>query len=99
MFVLACALRTARPRRDHRLHARDDCHGHEPRSPRRADRRQALHRRRAGQSHDPLVVPILAALGLTVPKTSSRAITSPAGTADTMATLAEVALSPARLAR
>ena len=45
-----------------------------------------------------VVVPILAALGLTVPKTSSRAITSPAGTADTMATLAEVALAPARLA-
>jgi thymidine phosphorylase len=45
-----------------------------------------------------IVVPILAALGLTVPKTSSRAITSPAGTADTMAMLAEVALPPARLA-
>ncbi|HUO05546.1 MAG TPA: thymidine phosphorylase family protein [Candidatus Binataceae bacterium] len=44
-----------------------------------------------------IVVPILAALGLKVPKTSSRAITSPAGTADTMGTLAEVALSPARL--
>ncbi|MBI1815119.1 MAG: thymidine phosphorylase family protein [Deltaproteobacteria bacterium] len=44
-----------------------------------------------------VVVPILAALGLTVPKTSSRAITSPAGTADTMGVLAEVALSPARI--
>ncbi|HEV8716005.1 MAG TPA: thymidine phosphorylase family protein [Candidatus Binatia bacterium] len=44
-----------------------------------------------------IVVPILAALGLTVPKTSSRAITSPAGTADTMDVLAEVALPPARL--
>ena len=44
-----------------------------------------------------VVVPILAALGLTVPKTSSRAITSPAGTADTMATLAEVSLEPSRL--
>ena len=31
-----------------------------------------------------LVVPIVAALGLPIPKTSSRAITSPAGTADTM---------------
>ncbi len=40
-----------------------------------------------------IVVPILAALGLTVPKTSSRAITSPAGTADTMGVLAEVSLS------
>ncbi len=44
-----------------------------------------------------IVVPILAALGVTVPKTSSRAITSPAGTADTMGVLAEVALSPARI--
>lgn len=46
-----------------------------------------------------VVVPILAALGLTVPKTSSRAITSPAGTADTMGVLAEVALPPDRLYR
>jgi thymidine phosphorylase len=44
-----------------------------------------------------IVVPILAARGLTVPKTSSRAITSPAGTADTMGVLADVALSPAHL--
>lgn len=40
-----------------------------------------------------IVVPIVAALGLTMPKTSSRAITSPAGTADTMETIAPVALS------
>jgi thymidine phosphorylase len=46
-----------------------------------------------------IVVPILAALGVTVPKTSSRAITSPAGTADTMGVLAEVALAPDRLHR
>lgn len=44
-----------------------------------------------------VIVPILAALGVRVPKTSSRAITSPAGTADTMAMVAEVALSPQRL--
>jgi thymidine phosphorylase len=44
-----------------------------------------------------IVVPILAALGLTVPKTSSRAITSPAGTADTMGTLADVALGAERM--
>lgn len=44
-----------------------------------------------------ILVPILAALGLTVPKTSSRAITSPAGTADTMEMFAEVALTPERL--
>jgi AMP phosphorylase len=37
-----------------------------------------------------LVVPILASMGLKVPKTSSRAITSPAGTADTMEVLAPV---------
>ncbi len=36
------------------------------------------------------VVPMLAALGFKVPKTSSRAITSPAGTADTMEVLAPV---------
>ncbi|MDH5179636.1 MAG: thymidine phosphorylase family protein, partial [Gammaproteobacteria bacterium] len=41
-----------------------------------------------------LIVPIVASHGLLMPKTSSRAITSPAGTADTMAILAEVDLSP-----
>jgi thymidine phosphorylase len=40
-----------------------------------------------------IVVPIVAALGLPIPKTSSRAITSPAGTADTMETLAPVELA------
>lgn len=40
-----------------------------------------------------LVVPIVAAFGLTIPKTSSRAITSPAGTADTMEVLTKVDLS------
>ena len=39
-----------------------------------------------------LVVPIVTAYGLTMPKTSSRAITSPAGTADAMETLAPVSL-------
>ncbi len=39
-----------------------------------------------------IVVPIVAAAGLLIPKTSSRAITSPAGTADTMETLAPVSL-------
>jgi thymidine phosphorylase len=37
-----------------------------------------------------IVVPIVAAHGLPIPKTSSRAITSPAGTADTMEVLANV---------
>ena len=40
-----------------------------------------------------IVVPIIAAHGLPIPKTSSRAITSPAGTADTMEVLAQVDLS------
>jgi thymidine phosphorylase len=44
-----------------------------------------------------LVVPIVAAHGMLIPKTSSRAITSPAGTADTMEVLAEVELQPERL--
>jgi thymidine phosphorylase len=41
-----------------------------------------------------VVTPIVAAHGTLMPKTSSRAITSPAGTADTMEVLAQVALSP-----
>ncbi len=44
-----------------------------------------------------LVVPIVAAHGLLIPKTSSRAITSPSGTADTMEVLANVELSPEKL--
>jgi putative thymidine phosphorylase len=37
-----------------------------------------------------VVVPIIASLGITIPKTSSRAISSPAGTSDTMEALANV---------
>ena len=44
-----------------------------------------------------LVIPIVAAHGLMCPKTSSRAITSPAGTADTMEVLARVELGVAQL--
>lgn len=44
-----------------------------------------------------LIVPIVAACGLRMPKTSSRAITSPAGTADTMETLAPVELDVPRI--
>lgn len=44
-----------------------------------------------------LVVPIIAAHGMLIPKTSSRAITSPAGTADTMEVLAQVELAPDKL--
>jgi len=44
-----------------------------------------------------LVVPIVAAHGMLIPKTSSRAITSPAGTADTMEILAHVNLTPEQM--
>ncbi len=44
-----------------------------------------------------LVVPIVTAHGMLCPKTSSRAITSPAGTADTMEMLAEVEIPFERL--
>ena len=46
-----------------------------------------------------IVVPIVVAAGLTMPKTSSRAITSPAGTADTMEAIAPVALDLASMRR
>lgn len=46
-----------------------------------------------GDKTSMLVVPIIAATGLTIPKTSSRAITSPAGTADRVETLCPVNLS------
>jgi len=45
-----------------------------------------------GNRTTPIVVAIAASLGLRMPKTSSRAITSPAGTADTMETMAPVDL-------
>ncbi|AEI95126.1 phosphonate metabolism protein/1,5-bisphosphokinase (PRPP-forming) PhnN [Roseobacter litoralis] len=47
-----------------------------------------------GNRITPIIIPILAAFGLTVPKTSSRAITSAAGTADMMEVLSRVDLSP-----
>ena len=52
-----------------------------------------------GNRTTPIVVAIACSLGLTMPKTSSRAITSPAGTADTMATLTRVDLSLAQMRR
>lgn len=45
-----------------------------------------------GNRTTPIVVAIVAAAGHRIPKTSSRAITSPAGTADTMEVMAPVAL-------
>jgi len=44
-----------------------------------------------------IVVPIIASLGLTIPKTSSRSITSPSGTADTMEVLAPVELTMSKI--
>ena len=46
-----------------------------------------------GNKYALVTVPIVAAAGLVVPKTSSRAITSPAGTADVMEVLTNVTLS------
>ena len=51
-----------------------------------------------GNRTTPIVVAIVAANGLIMPKTSSRAITSPAGTADMMETLAPIDLDIATLA-
>ena len=44
-----------------------------------------------------VVVPIMAAAGLTMPKTSSRSITSPSGTADTMEVLCNVTIDAKKL--
>lgn len=52
-----------------------------------------------GNRTTPLVVAIVASHGLVIPKTSSRAITSPAGTADAMETLTHVDLDIARMRR
>lgn len=46
-----------------------------------------------------IIVPIIAAAGLLIPKTSSRAITSASGTADTMSVLAPVEFSAQELRR
>ena len=51
----------------------------------------------AGNRTTPIVVAIATEMGLVMPKTSSRAITSPAGTADTMAMLAPVDLNEAQM--
>ena len=52
-----------------------------------------------GNRTTPIVVAICAFLGLTIPKTSSRAITSPAGTADTMEVITDVNLDLANMRR
>ncbi|MDV6235576.1 thymidine phosphorylase family protein [Leptospira ellisii] len=50
-----------------------------------------------GNRTTPIVVSVVAAAGKIVPKTSSRAITSPAGTADTMEVVTEVNLSLSKM--
>lgn len=52
-----------------------------------------------GNRTTPIVVAIATACGLVMPKTSSRAITSPAGTADTMEVLAPVDLDVSAIKR
>lgn len=52
-----------------------------------------------GNRTTPLVVAVVTACGAVMPKTSSRAITSPAGTADTMETLAPVDLDLSAMRR
>lgn len=52
-----------------------------------------------GNRITPIVIPIVAAHGLTIPKTSSRAITSAAGTADVMEVLARVDLTREEMKR
>lgn len=48
----------------------------------------------AGTRTTMILVPIIAAAGFTIPKNSSRAITTPSGTADTMEVLAPVTFTP-----
>lgn len=52
-----------------------------------------------GNRTSPIVVAIVAAAGYVIPKTSSRAITSPAGTADVMETITQVDLDVASMRR
>ena len=51
----------------------------------------------AGTRATMIVVPIIAAAGFKIPKTSSRAITSPAGTADVMEVFANVTFTPEQI--
>lgn len=51
----------------------------------------------AGTRTTMILVPIIAAAGFKIPKNSSRAITTPAGTADTMEVLAPVTFTPKQI--
>ncbi len=53
----------------------------------------------AGTRTTMILVPIIAAAGYKIPKTSTRAITSPAGTADTMEVVAPVTFSVGQITR
>lgn len=53
----------------------------------------------AGTRTTMIVVPIIAAAGYTIPKTSTRAITSPAGTADTMEVVSPVTFTTTQITR
>lgn len=52
-----------------------------------------------GNRVTPIVVPIIVASGVLMPKTSSRAITSPAGTADAVETVCNVTINAHKLTR
>ena len=51
----------------------------------------------AGTRTTMIIVPIIAATGIKIPKNSSRAITSPSGTADTMEVVAPVTFTPRQI--
>lgn len=53
----------------------------------------------AGTRTTMILVPIIAAAGFKIPKNSSRAITTPAGTADTMEVLAPVTFNPYQIVK
>lgn len=53
----------------------------------------------AGTRTTMILVPIIAAAGFTIPKNSSRAITTPSGTADTMEILAPVTFTPSQITK
>lgn len=53
----------------------------------------------AGTRTTMILVPIVAAAGIKIPKNSSRAITTPSGTADTMEVLAPVTFTPREIER
>ncbi|WP_136588659.1 AMP phosphorylase [Salinigranum halophilum] len=52
-----------------------------------------------GNRVTPVLVPLVASAGLTIPKTSSRAVTSAAGTADTMEVFCDVSFTRAEVER